>query len=44
MSKLTSQQQKSLISGAPKELILTLAEIALNILEKKLPLNQGTNS
>ena len=40
MSKLTSQQQKSLISGAPKELILTLAEIALNILEKNFPLTQ----
>ena len=40
MSKLTSQQQKSLISGAPKELILTLAEIALNILEKNFPLTK----
>ena len=40
MSKLTSQQQKSLISGAPKELILTLAEIALNIIERNFPLTK----
>ena len=40
MSKLTSQQQKALISGAPKELILTLAEIALNIIEQNFPLTK----
>ena len=35
---LTSREQKSLISNAPRQLLLTLSEIALNIIARNITL------
>ena len=41
LSKLTVSEQKYLISGAPKELLLCLSEIALNLFHKNITLTKN---
>lgn len=40
LSRLKKKEQKDLISGAPKQLLICLSEIALNVVFKHLNLNK----
>ena len=40
LSKLTKSEQKQLISGAPRSLLICFSEIALNLVEKNIPLTK----
>ena len=40
MRRLSTIEQKNLISTAPKDLLITLSEIALNIISKNIPLTR----
>ena len=41
LTKLSSKEQKLLIKGAPKELLLLFSEICLNLLKRNIPLERA---